>query len=287
MDQGSRPLGMVSIERDPSFPRREKLRVLSATLLWRGALLSARHVRARREIRVRDLAFGLDADVEDLIVARIDASEGLVLVLPNGACVPSGSRLKLNVGGAMILLALEADDVAPLPPVPLALRQWKGVGVSAILHVAAVALMLLARTLPTTDASTSFYIAKALLEPRVEETASPATIPTVEETAPSPRTVDGTQAPERRTRAERSAEVVASFGMIAVVEENARTSRASRFAKETRDAKALFGDYVADARGAAAIDLSGTGESGGGLGAGIPLDRIGTVGGAGAYKPAL
>ena len=95
--------------------------LLEAKLLWGRDTLGIKHVparglRGRREVRVRDL--GLDVPgCDDLVVGSVDASTGeLTLRLPNGEPVPTGSRMTLRMGRALLRLSLVPDDVAKLPP---------------------------------------------------------------------------------------------------------------------------------------------------------------------------
>ncbi len=293
-------------------PRADREVLLEAQLKWGGDVIHVRHLRARRQLRIRDLGFDVPGDPH-LVVAREDEAR-LVLCLPSGAAVPDGCRTTLRMGRATLRLSLVADDVdAPRRALPDP-RVAFGIITAAALHLVILGLLAHGRApdgaqdeaaLETMQRMVASAEARSIAELAAAKERSEHEALTVQSSSalPKPAAVAGRSVHERGAagnpgstkvargritrgddpRAERPGhDEVASFGLLALLAgpEGGNGAGSSAFAAEIGPAAMgnIFGQTIHDAEGAGGLGLSGPGEGGGGLGAGVPLSFIGTIG---------
>ena len=140
----------ASIESIASAPKNGEISarplLVEAKLLWGRDTLAVRHIPARGEVHVRDLA--LDAPgCDDLVVGSVDPTTGAFsLRLPNGELVPAGCRMTLRMGRALLRLALVPDDVAKLPRARRDPLVAFGLLAAAVLHLVVLATIAHSRS---------------------------------------------------------------------------------------------------------------------------------------------
>jgi hypothetical protein len=268
--------------------------LLEARLSWGRDTLAIRHVRARGEVRVRDLSLAVPG-CDELLIGSVDPKTGtFALRLPNGNAVPEGCRMTVRLGRALLRLTLVPDDVAKLPRAGRDSRVAFGLIAAAALHLMVLATIAHSRS----DEGETEQAARATMlrmvasaeeralselaavqqktrDTRAEELAAAAAV------ASTPDQEEAKAGNPTRTRETDRAEA-ATFGILSLLagEESSTRPGSSAFAPETgRSAMGnIFGQTIDDAAGIGGLGLSGAGEGGGGKGAGIPLGSIGTLG---------
>jgi|GEM_PF-3635542 len=249
--------------------------VVEARLFWGKDLLGVRHVAPRRgrPLRIADLGLPIPCG-DDVVVARSDGDRTR-LVLPAGVDAPPGCRVTLRLGRSTLRLALVPDDADTSAKPIVGRRVAGGVVAAALLHLVVTLLFASGEPAPRVgeralDARASFerYLATAEEHARAElegamdaPPAAPASIEARADVEPA--------ASRHGARAPVVTESPAHFGVVAVIAQSAARVAESAFARaDAPAARDLFATSIHDVGGGV---LSGIGEGGGGLGAGVPM----------------
>lgn len=282
--------------------------LLEAKLVWGGDTLRVRHVRPRTEVTIADLGLDLPGR-SDLVIGGVDASGSFGLRLPNGTQVPADCRMTLRLGRAVLRLSLVADDLVVLPPVRPDARVAFGLFAAAMVHLLILGFVVRGRvdaggTQDDGRATMQQMVAvaeqRALVElaAALEESRAPSSqraAPAAPEDGPRARPATPRAAAPARTVA-RAGDVrgehpptsardeAASFGILTIVAADRAATRtaSSAFAVEkgAPARESIFAQRIGDSASLGGLGLSGCGEGGGGLGAGVPLSPR-------AYRAAL
>jgi hypothetical protein len=129
---------LILVERDASAP--ERATAIEATVEWRGEVVSvtARHVA--KNIRFSSLGLPLELP-GDPVIAELDRSGALSLLLPDGARVPDDARCVLRAGALRVTLArVGSEEAEAARAAPAVERRIWLIAASGAAHVAMLAL---------------------------------------------------------------------------------------------------------------------------------------------------
>ena len=302
--EGTSVIPYASIEAVPAVAAGVPL-LLEATLLWGRDTLGVRHLAARGAVRVCDLALDVPG-CDELVLGDVNESGTFRLRLPNGTLVPEACRMTLRMGRTMLRVALVADDAVKLPPTLPSKRIAFGIALAAVLHVTVLGLMSHARvdegaseqaareTMQRMVASAadraSLELAATPEKSRIEPGISAPTPDKEQAGAGNPSNVSEKAARLRITKGETrhadkpGREEVSTFGLLSLLatarDEQGAHAGSSAFAAESGPSAMgnIFGQTIDDAAGMGGLGLTGPGQGAGGLGAGVKLGSIGTLG---------